>query len=771
VRPRIVVETNVLALLPAGERDAELDQASRRFAEDLGRRTLFLVGAAEFARAREVGQELATDLRKADVFRRVRFDVRGGSDAIDIFTSHRHGLLSDRHREWLDAGDGRKLYDDALRAAYSLTGLARPLPLADDPLNLLGDFVLGQLSGFGGTRLQDGVLAVSDETRSYVLVVAESTEAPFSVAAQERLMPAIEDALGKARAHPEVTVLTSGLILHAAAATRRAQQEISSVGSLSMAGVLLLVWLTFRSLRPLLLSASALGTGALCAITACHYAFGSVHLITLVFGTGLIGVAVDYSTHFLADQFRSPRTWKPLDALSHVGPSIVTGMICGVLGYLALMLAPLPGLRQMALFAAVGLASACATVLFWYPLLARPSNRAEPPSLLTAAGTFDRWLSRRSPRAIGIVMLLLAAIAAIGLSRLHFVDDVRLLQSSPPELLENEAAARALMPGAPDSRFFVVRAADAEQVLQAEERLATRLEVLIAQGALTGFSATSRAVPSRQRQLRNRERLAQHVYSSDGELPRLMRELGFDEAAIAAQLQSFTTAAAPLTVDAWLRSAGGEAGRSLWLGAIGDGMASVIGLSGVRDPAALVAIEREIPEARLVDKVAESSSLMRRYRELAAMLIAGAYVVIALLLGSRYGFATALRLVGVPVGAALLALAAFGLAGIPANLFNVLGLFMVLGLGIDYAVFLREGRRAGTAGRAATVLAITLSTIGTVLAYGLLAFSATPFIRTIGLTLLVGISATYLFALLAQSPGDAIRGDNARVPRALPKRD
>jgi predicted exporter len=118
----------------------------------------------------------------------------------------------------------------------------------------------------------------------------------------------------------------------------------------------------------------------------------------------------------------------------------------------------------------------------------------------------------------------------------------------------------------------------------------------------------------------------------------------------------------------------------------------------------------------------------------------------------------------VPVGAALLALSVFGLAGIPANLFNVLGLFMVLGLGIDYAVFLREVRRKGIAGRAATVLAITLSTIGTVLAYGLLAFSATPFIRTIGLTLLVGISATYLFALLAQSPDVPRSGDNGRLP-------
>ncbi len=78
----------------------------------------------------------------------------------------------------------------------------------------------------------------------------------------------------------------------------------------------------------------------------------------------------------------------------------------------------------------------------------------------------------------------------------------------------------------------------------------------------------------------------------------------------------------------------------------------------------------------------------------------------------------------------------------------MLGLFVVLGLGVDYAVFLREG----VAARGATLLAISLSTLGTVLSYGLLAFSATPFIRAIGLTLLIGIGFTWLLALLLQRP-------------------
>jgi predicted exporter len=763
VRPHLKIETDVLALLPADERDRALDEAARRFADGLSRRALFLVGAPSFAQAKSAATRFAAALREPGVFAAVRLEIDATADVVDFYRPHQALLLSDRHRAGLEAGEDQRLYDEALHGIYGLAGLARPLPVTEDPLNLLGDFLLGQLTGFGGATLREGVLEVSDAGRAYVLVTTESAQPPFSLAARDRLMPAIEAALAQARSQPDVTVLSSGLILHAAAASRRAQAEISSVGSISMIGVLLLVWLTFRSPRPLALSLAALGTGALGAIVACHYLFGGVHLITLVFGTGLIGVAIDYSTHFLADQFRNRDGWSPREALAHVGPSIVTGMICAVLGYAALMLAPLPGLRQMAVFAAVGLAAACASVLFWYPVLARASSRGTAPLLLRLSSAVDAALSRRGRRADALIFIALAPIIGLGFWRLDFVDDVRALQSSPPELMAQERAVQALLRAAPDSRFFVIRAASPEQVLQAEERLALRLQPLIAQGALQGYVAVSRSLPSQRRQAQNRGLLAKKVYADGGLLPRLMQQLGYPATALQERRVQLDRQAEPLTIDAWLQHPASHALRGLWLGKLGAQYTSVVTLAGVRDPAPLPRLERDVPEAKLVDKVAQTSALMGRYRQIAAILIACAYVLIGALLAWRYGPRVAPRLLAAPLAAAAVSLATFGLLGLPANLFNVMGLFMVLGLGVDYAVFLREGRRDGGAGRSATVLAITLSAIGTVLAYGLLAFSATPFIRTIGLTLLVGISATYVLALLVQSR-DISERDNGRFP-------
>src|ERR1043166_5001546 len=190
VRPHLRVETDILALLPTDERDAELDQAARKFADGLSRRTLFLVGAPEFARAKAAAAQLAQALRAPGVFAAVTLEVDASGDLIEIYRAHHDTLLSDQQRAALVAGGAQRLYGEALRGVYGLAGLAQPLPVADDPLNLLGDFLLSQLAGFGGTTLRDGVLSTSDGHDDYVLVAAESAEAPFSIAAQDRLVPA-----------------------------------------------------------------------------------------------------------------------------------------------------------------------------------------------------------------------------------------------------------------------------------------------------------------------------------------------------------------------------------------------------------------------------------------------------------------------------------------------------------------------------------------------------------------------------------------------------
>nr|MBP7657782.1 hypothetical protein [Pseudoxanthomonas sp.] len=91
-----------------------------------------------------------------------------------------------------------------------------------------------------------------------------------------------------------------------------------------------------------------------------------------------------------------------------------------------------------------------------------------------------------------------------------------------------------------------------------------------------------------------------------------------------------------------------------------------------------------------------------------------------------------------------------GWLGQPLQLFNVLAL-MLLGMGIDYGIFLVEHR-----GDASAWLAVCVGAASTWLSFGLLGLSATPALRAFGLTLLFGIGLVWLLSpLFRPAPDDS----------------
>lgn len=754
ILPQLQVETSIFALLPRGERDAGMEQAVDAYTEQLSRDSVYLVGAGDFQVARGAAAAFAGALRSSGAFAEVMVEPGAAqSQAARFYLPWRSGLLAERHRRWLAAGQVQKLRDEALRALYTPAGLMRPFGAAEDPLGLLSAFVAGQRPPTGRATLRQGVLTVAAAGRDYVLVAAHTASSPFALAAERAAGTALAEARAAAQAAGAQEIVGSGVIQHAAAAAARGRSEMSLFGGISAAGCVVLLWLAFASPRPLLLTALSMALGGAAGLLACRLAFGKVHLVTLIFGSSLIGTSVDYAIYFFADRFGDPQHWQPQDAPRRTAAGIGLGYMTTALSYLALLAAPFPGLRQIALFSAVGLGVACGCVLILFPRLARPWPLPERAVALRLGAAMQQL---RLPARRGLRMALALAAAAFvagGLARLHFEDDVRALQSSPPELLHGEARVRELLGQSGDRRFVLVRGDSPEQVLQREEALRLRLAPLRENGRLGAVLALSNAVPSLQQQAADRQLLAARVYAADGLLPGFLRALGYPQASVDRQLAAAaaTAAEAPLQLDDFLASPAALPYRSLWLGRIAGGYASAVGLFDVRDAAALQRAVDGLPGVNLVDKVAEISQVLHRYRRIATALIAAVYLLIGALLSLRYGPAGAAATLLPAVGGGLLALAALAWVGVGINLFHVLALLLVLGMGSDYTIFLRESRGAP----APALLAVVLATLTATLSFGLLAFSATPFIHAIGATQALGIGFTVVLAVALQPPATA----------------
>lgn len=734
VAPNLKIGSDLAELLPGEDRDPASEAASRQIAAAFATRLLLLVGADDFAKARAAAEAVATSLKASPAFTSVQLEVDAKVlQASGTEQAARFGLLTTEDRARLIKGEAAAIAQEAERALYSPTSFARLTKLADDPLSLFDRQLRAALPAPGKASLEGGVLVIRDAQKAWVLVLAATRGSPFAQAQQTELATGLSAARNAAEALG-ATVLTSGVAPHAVAASARAKSEMVFLGGGDLLACTLLLLLVFKSLRPALLGLMSVGLGVVAALCVVQGLFGGIHSMTLVFGTSLVGVAMDYAIHFHCDQFRDPAHWQPHDAPTHIGSSLALGLGTAVLGYAAFATAPLPILRQMAVFSATGLMVAAATVWLAFPTLARPSR---------LAGTvfWPRLGAALRPRRAPLwAWLLLVALALPGLLRLTAVDDVRQLQSPSSALLAQEQQVRALLGSAYDSRHFLVQGDSAQQVLEREEALLARLDALPEDVA----TAVSRAVPSLKTQAANRVLVAP-LLSEGGVIPKQLAALGYG-AEIGARLADEFAQGAVLTPEAALASPRLHALAPLWLGAHEGQWRSAVTLAGAGESAVLAQAAEGLPGVRWHDPVVEASTALGHQRRAALSRLALVYAVIAVLLVWRYGLNEGLRALAAPLGASALTLAVLGWCGVGLNLFHVLALLLVLGIGNDYAIFLREGVRAG-APPIASRLAVGLAALTTLFSFGGLAFSSTPFLQSLGLTLVLGIALTMTLAL------------------------
>lgn len=741
-----VINADLLSLLPHATHEPDVQQAADRVHGVAERKLFFLVSAGEKAAAREAAALLVRELSDTGLF--ARLDLKRDQALLSglgrFYFPFRFQLLSLQARGELSEGR----FEDFERRLLSrylspLSGLNSDL-IAADPLLLLPDF-LSTLApaGAAGLRLDDGYLTVEQPGVTHVLVWGDLAESPFSMAFQDRLTGALESLRDRlAEAYPEADFAMAGVFPHAAAGTAAARQEVSTVGIGSLIGVFLLFVLVFRSLRPFFLATLTIAVGCLGGFAACLLAFGQVHLLTLVFGASLVGISVDYALHYFCEHMAQGETASASRAVQRVFAGITFGLATSIVGFLGILVAPFPGLREMAVFSSAGLLSAWLCVVVLYPVIPQAVPRRSGAALELAVA-YGRFWAQIDRRGIWLGAALLLVVSLIGCIRLVPLDDFRLLQARDPVVSAEEDRVRALLGQDYASQFYLVFAKDEAQLLEREEALIDDLVPLMQDGALSDYVALSRHVPSPRRQDENRRLLRALLAPDSSVFAALEAEIGLPESARTAFVEGLAESAGrpPLQLDSWLASPVSEPFRHHWAGD-GRRAISVVTLAGVKDVQALEGIAQGHDGVSLVDRVGDLSAIFKSYRSQTFWLTAASYLVVTLLLIYRYGRKGAMSVIAVPAAAAFIAFGVLGYIGEPVSLFNVMALLLVLGIGVDYGIFFRE---AGGV-KPSTLLAVAMSAATTILAFGLLAVSSTMAVHSFGLTLLIGITAAFLIS-------------------------
>jgi predicted exporter len=200
-----------------------------------------------------------------------------------------------------------------------------------------------------------------------------------------------------------------------------------------------------------------------------------------------------------------------------------------------------------------------------------------------------------------------------------------------------------------------------------------------------------------------------------------------------------------LSPERWIASPLAAPWRPLWMLLGADTPASAVTISG---PAARERLEdavRGLPGVVLVDKASSTSAMLGAYRSGGPLALVGVTLIIFLVLAARYGRAVGVRVMAPVLVAEAISVGVFGYSREHVSLFAMIGWGLTLGIGVNYAIFLREGADRS----AAATVGVLLAAASTMLSFGLLSTSSMPALRQFGLALAVGATVAVLFAPLA----------------------
>lgn len=725
------LQTDVRALLPQEERTQTASDVLTRISDNAARNLWVLVRAKDRDQTLELAQRVQKELVEAGLTVK-DFDARALHQASSELLPYREHFVTDASRAWLTKADDRAILNRAIKTLYRPV-LASPLTWENDPLGLFTErfqevFFDRRFSVVGD------FLSVADPKNPQRPWVFLQTEVKSALQLGETSVSRLLERIRKdaQTAFPESELLASGPVLISETVSEQASGESGMIGTVSAAALVVLIFVLLRSFAAVVEVLSILSVSFVVAFSGVWAAFGGIHIITMVFGMTLLGVAVDYVFHYLTELFASS---SPARARSALAKGLTVSLATSVAGYAVMLFMPMPILKQMALFCILGLASAWLSVLLFLPSVThvRPMP-AVTSRFIQMLGSATRV---RRPWVRVSVLAIAALIFATGVGKLTTTDELRLLTKLPDKLMaEQQRVAAILSPESP-AQFFVVRGSNSDEVVAGVQKLSMELDVLRDQGVISGFRSGLGLLTTSREQVADYEL----VHRTNERARQLV------EQKLSAQVKkSEDSTVEPLTASQWLTMSVAQPLSGLWI----NSNEAIVMLSGVtpKSLAALEAVEKKLTGAEFVNTTGEISQSLAVWRDLVVKVLAVALCLMAAVLFAVYRVKGFRMLVPAVFGIAM-TVGLLGWLSVPFSLFTVLPMVLLLALGVDYAVLLYSRKTHQTSD-----LSVVLAALSTILSFGLLSFSHTPALHCFGLALCIGIACVWLITMVMRPTAD-----------------
>lgn len=512
------------------------------------------------------------------------------------------------------------------------------------------------------------------------------------------------------------------------------QSDLWRVFAISITG-LVLIFLIFlhnwRALFVFVIPAAALLVGV--AVTGLF--FGEVSAITIGFGAVLLGISADFGLHVFYGL-------QQVDIDKRQVMAELTKPLCycamTTIGVFAVLLfSALPGQRQLAVFSISGIVTALLFALFVLPHLMsdRPVIKLKKLSLPQARNfTLPLW----------IIIFVIALIPAVCVK---FDGNLRSIGMMPKNILHDEMKIKETWGGVREQALVFCIGDSVEEALQKNGLLFEKMKHEMPD---VDFQSIASVIPSQKAQQRSLG-LWNSFWNDSGQKALLRTNLQEQGEQFGFALSAFEPFLDWLDEGVDVFSLGdfkAECNDKLvspFVGELNDNRFAV--LTFVPDDEAVTAsLENMQQDIRIVSNSQFSKQLNRETVRDFVRFFSGAIAIIVILLFILFRNGKRLILAFLPVLAGIVLMSAImSISGIKINLFNMVATILVIGLGVDYGIFIvctcDKGRND------AACNAVFVSGLTTFAGFGSLMAARHPAMNSIGVTVAAGIIPALLCAL------------------------
>ncbi|HEC30306.1 MAG TPA: hypothetical protein ENI65_12035 [Gammaproteobacteria bacterium] len=748
---KVRIQSDLSAFFPAGgQMDRSLEQAIQQSQKGLASRIIMLsLSGATPQKLAELNKALFNYLEKHP-------DV--------VFVNNGEKGISKQNRELLfkyrfllsPAADEQTFSRPQLTFAFTerLRELDSMAPVLDkqyiprDPVILMRAYLQG-LSAANQPHRMNGVWFTEDERQSVLLMYLHE-----HMQSNDKLggfVQSLNAWLNQAQPG-NVRLTVSGPGLFAYESRRVIEQETRLFSIVASIVIMLILYIAYRSALIVFFAAIPLLTGLLVATSVTHYLFEGLHGITLAFGVILLGIGIDYPIHFFSHLRHSQEAWK---SIRRIWPTILAGVISSSLGFSVMVFSRFEGLQQLGVFAVTGLIVTAVVTRWVLPglIMARPRPAGNQQTVL-----LPYQILARARLPLYMIVVFIPVIVFITQGQTSLIDrNIRQLSPVPDQVYARDRKLRQQLRVPDANRFLMIEADTSEALLRKTEKLSRDLNKVRRQGMLGAYQSVIQILPSKATQLARQSRLP-----TGGILSRNMTEAlsgmpfkstafnGFiTDAEASKELHPLTYKSLVSQLDTGLLSLR----LDLMMQKNYDGWVSYIQLHDVKQPALFRQWlgNQQYSQVSLIDIAGTVNRLMSYYqRDVIEKSLYGLLLIVMVLV---WTLKSGLRLVKVllPVVLAILfTISVLGLFGVGLTLFHLVSLLLVLGIGIDYGLFMT--RDESDQDRNDTLHSLLVCVVSTITVFSIIAFSDILVLQAIGSTVAIGVLSSFVLSALVVLP-------------------